>query len=70
MSEEIIQLEEEYKMQHVTSWERIAKKEGKKEGMEKKAKETAKKMLEDGLPIETISKYTGLTEKEVKELMN
>lgn len=61
-------------MPHVTSWERIAKKEGKREGieegMEKKAKETAKKMLEDGLPIETISKYTGLTEKEVKELMS
>jgi predicted transposase/invertase (TIGR01784 family) len=70
LSEEIIQLEEEYKMQHVTSWERIAKKEGKIEGMEKKAKETAKKMLEDGLPIETILKYTGLTEKEVKELMS
>ena len=82
LSEEIIQLEEEYKMQHVTSWERIAKKEGKREGkregieegieegMEKKAKETAKKMLEDGLPIETILKYTGLTEKEVKELMS
>ena len=38
--------------------------------MEKKAKETARKMLEDGLPIETIIKYTGLTEKEVKELMS
>ncbi|UCH96857.1 MAG: Rpn family recombination-promoting nuclease/putative transposase [Candidatus Aminicenantes bacterium] len=42
----------------------------KKEGMEEKAKETAKRMLEDGLPIETISKYTGLTEKKVKALMN
>ena len=56
------------------SWERIAKKEGKikgiEEGLEKKAKETAMKMLEDGLPIETIIKYTGLTEKEVKELMS
>jgi predicted transposase/invertase (TIGR01784 family) len=42
----------------------------KKEGMEEKAKETAKRMLEDGLPIETISKYTGLPEKKVKALMN
>ncbi|UCH98013.1 MAG: Rpn family recombination-promoting nuclease/putative transposase, partial [Candidatus Aminicenantes bacterium] len=41
-----------------------------KQGMEKKAKETAKRMLEDGVPIETISKYTGLTEKEVKTLMS
>jgi len=74
LSEEITQLEEEYKMPHVTSWERIAKKEGKikgiEEGMEKKAKETARKMLEDGLPIETIIKYTGLSEKEIKELMS
>jgi predicted transposase/invertase (TIGR01784 family) len=46
------------------------KKEGKKEGMEAKAKETAKRMLEDGLPIETIAKYTGLTEKKVKALMS
>ena len=46
------------------------KREGKREGMEVKAKETAKRMLEDGLPIETISKYTGLTEKEVKALMS
>jgi predicted transposase/invertase (TIGR01784 family) len=42
----------------------------KKEGMEEKAKETAKRMLEDGLPIETISKYTGLPEKKVKALMS
>ncbi len=46
------------------------KREGKREGMEVKAKETAKRMLEDGLPIERISKYTGLTEKEVKALMS
>ncbi|MGD2088189.1 MAG: Rpn family recombination-promoting nuclease/putative transposase [Candidatus Aminicenantes bacterium] len=46
------------------------KREGKREGMEKKAKETAKRMLEDGLPIETILKYTGLTEKKIKELMS
>jgi hypothetical protein len=74
LSERIEKLEEDYKMPYVTSWERIAKKEGKKEGkregMEAKAKETAKRMLEDGMPIETISKYTGLTEKEIKALMN
>jgi predicted transposase YdaD len=38
--------------------------------MKAKANETAKRMLEDGVPIETISKYTGLTEKEIKALMN
>ena len=43
---------------------------GIKQGMEVKAKDTAKRMLEDDLPIETISRYTGLTEKEIKALMN
>jgi predicted transposase/invertase (TIGR01784 family) len=38
---------------------------------EKKAKlETTKRMLEDGLSIESIVKYTGLTEDEVKALMS
>jgi predicted transposase/invertase (TIGR01784 family) len=46
------------------------RKEGEKRG-EKKAKlETAKRMLNDGLPIESIVKYTGLTEDEVKALMS
>jgi predicted transposase/invertase (TIGR01784 family) len=43
---------------------------GEEKGIEKEKKETAKKMLEDGLPIDTISKYTGLTEKKVKKLTN
>jgi predicted transposase/invertase (TIGR01784 family) len=51
-------------------WKKEGKREGKREGMEVKAKETAKRMLEDDLPIETISKYTGLTEKEIKALMS
>lgn len=78
LSEEISHLEEEHKMPHVTSWERIAKKdgrkegkmEGRKEGVLEAKQETAKKMLHDGLPIETIAKYTGLTEKQIKALMN
>jgi predicted transposase/invertase (TIGR01784 family) len=49
---------------------KIGEEKGKKEGLEEKAIETAKKMLEDGLPFETISRYTGLTEKEVKALIN
>ena len=46
------------------------KKEGKKEGKREGKKETAMIMLEDGVPIEKISKYTGLTEKEIKALMS
>ena len=61
-------------MPYVTSWERIARKEGKKEGkmegkMEEK-RETARQMLNDGVAIEKIVKYTGLTEKEIKALMH
>jgi predicted transposase/invertase (TIGR01784 family) len=47
---------------------REGKREGKKEGMEEMAINAAKKMLEDGLPIETISKYTGLMVKEIERL--
>ena len=42
------------------------KREGKKEGI----KETAKRMLLDNISIEKVIKYTGLTEKEVKALIN
>jgi predicted transposase/invertase (TIGR01784 family) len=45
-------------------------KKGVKKGVKKEKLETAKRMLNDGLPIETIVKYTGLTEKEIKALMS
>jgi predicted transposase/invertase (TIGR01784 family) len=44
--------------------------EGLAEGELKKAKETALSMLSDGLPIETVSKYTGLSIQEIKSLKN
>lgn len=44
------------------------KKEGIKEGIKAGIKETAKKMLTDGVPVETIMKYTQLSEKELQEL--
>ena len=61
-------------MEYIPLWERDARKEGEKIG-EKKGKkegkkETAKQMLLDNIPIEKVIKYTGLTEKEVKALMN
>ncbi|MDQ1351283.1 MAG: hypothetical protein QG657_1585, partial [Acidobacteriota bacterium] len=37
-------------------------------GLLKKAKETAARMLEDGMPIETIAKYTGLSVAEIKKM--
>jgi predicted transposase/invertase (TIGR01784 family) len=44
--------------------------EGEKKGMEKAKIETARRMINDDYPIETIIKYTELTEEEIKRLMN
>ena len=43
-------------------------KEGIKEGIEKNTLETAKKMLDDNLSIDMVSKYTGLTKEEINSL--
>jgi predicted transposase/invertase (TIGR01784 family) len=42
----------------------------KKEGKKEEKLETAKRMLLDNISIEKVIKYTGLTEKEVKTLIN
>ena len=43
-------------------------KEGREEGAQQKSFDIAKRMLEKGIDIETISELTGLTEKEISEL--
>jgi len=43
-------------------------KEGREEGAKKKSFDIAKRMLEKGIDVETISELTGLTEKEISEL--
>ena len=43
-------------------------KEGLKEGAKRNSFDIAKRMLEKGIDIETISELTGLTEKEISEL--
>ncbi len=68
--DEIIKIEEDHKMPHVTTWERTAEKRGKKKGEIKGKLETARRMLNDDMPIERIIKYTGLTEEEIKGLTN
>ncbi|MCX6582530.1 MAG: hypothetical protein NT166_20350 [Candidatus Aminicenantes bacterium] len=65
-------------MPYVTSWERNAEERGMKRGIEKGERigmkngklETAKRMLNRGVSIEDIMLYTGLTEKEVRSLLN
>jgi len=45
-------------------------KTGMKTGMKAERLKTAKRMLSDNVSIETIAKYTDLTEKEVRSLMH
>ncbi len=68
ISEEIIQLEEEYKMPRITSWERIAKKEGKKEGKREGKLETARELIKRGIDIDIIAGATGFSKEEVEKL--
>jgi predicted transposase/invertase (TIGR01784 family) len=46
------------------------KAEGLAEGIEKGKAETAMKMIEDGMAIDTACKYTGLTGKQIEQLIN
>jgi hypothetical protein len=85
LNQELTKLEEDSPMPYVTNIERVAKKyakregkregiregkrEGKREGIKEQALNTARKMLEDNLPIEAISKYTGLPKKDINALM-
>ena len=47
---------------------REAEKEGILQGENQKAISIAKEMLKDGMPIESISKYSGLTKDEIENL--
>jgi predicted transposase/invertase (TIGR01784 family) len=77
LSIKIAKLEEEQKMNYVTSWERLAeqkgkrkgKQEGKHVGKQEEKFEIAQRMLKDNLSLESIAKYTGLSESEIKNLM-
>ncbi len=42
--------------------------EGRQEGSKDKAQAVAQNMMEDGFPFKAISKYTGLSEEEIKKL--
>jgi len=57
-------------MPYITSWERLGEKKGKKEGKKEEKIETAKRMLFNNFSVEQVVTITGLTEKEVKALMN
>ena len=48
-------------------WEK-GRQEGRQEGREEQNRENARNLLLLGVPIETITKATGLSEEEVKKL--
>jgi len=58
------QLEEDKIMPYITSWERIAE----KKGVNSEKVKTARMMLADGLAMDVIARYTGLTLDEIKKL--
>lgn len=68
LSEEISKIEEEHKMAYVTSWEKIAKKEGKREGKREGILETAQRMIKKGIDKETIIEVTGFSREELETL--
>ncbi len=45
-----------------------ARREGIREGEQKQSQEIAKRALKEGMPIEVISKITGLTASEIQKL--
>ena len=47
---------------------KVGKEEGRAEGVKQKSFDIAKRMLEKGIDIETISELTCLTKKEISEL--
>ncbi|MCP4149746.1 MAG: cytosolic protein [bacterium] len=80
LKQEIIILEEENKMAYVTSWERIARKEGKKDGIEEGKKEGKKEgrkeglleaaleFIKNGVGLDIIARSTGLSMAKLEEL--
>jgi hypothetical protein len=52
-------------MPYVTTWERLAREEGKQESY----KEMAKKLIKKGIDLKTVAETTGLSLKQIKALI-
>ena len=59
---------EKLRLAEIDEFRELGHEEGKKEGLLEKAIETAKKMLQDNLDSNIISKYTDLSIEEVEKL--
>ncbi len=65
----LAELREKWDMDY-NSGMNYAKKEGLKEGIEKKQKEIVLKMIEKNMPLETIMEITGLSKQEIETIVN
>jgi len=54
-------------MPYITSWERIAKKDGIVEGKIEGKWEIVKNLLKEGLPIKTIERISGFSMEEINQ---
>jgi predicted transposase/invertase (TIGR01784 family) len=63
-------LAQRWKDEGKKEWLQVGMQKGMKTGMKAERLKTAKRMLSDNVSIETIAKYTDLTEKEVRSLMH
>ena len=68
--EEMIKLlsDEDEERLYINTMKEIGKEEGVKEGIEQTKLEMVKKMLKENIDISTISRVSGLSEKEIKEI--
>jgi len=55
-------------MAYVTSWERIAKKDGIKEGRKEEKLDTARRLIKRGVDMDIIVEATGFPKKEIEKL--
>ena len=55
-------------MPYLASWERSAKREGKKEGIDEEKIRTAKMMIKKGFDLDTIMDITNPDRKEIERL--
>jgi len=67
-TKEQLELYDKWKIAAMT--ERSALKDAKKEGILEGIITTALKMLKDGMTIENVGKYTGLSKEQIEELKN
>jgi len=68
LKEEIKRIEEEFKMPYLASWERSAKREGKREGVSEEKIRIARELFKMGIDIDKIAAATELDRDRIEKL--